>query len=117
MEGGGGGDEDRVNVLGLDDVINRSDRGSDLDREIHRRLGHGVGDVGDLGLAGCCNGSRMHLADAASAQYSKTYHSVSPDLGRVHHLAKRYFVVQRSFGRFSIMSLNTFISSTGAATR
>ena len=77
-KGVGGGDQDRVHVLRLDDVLDARDLGAHLGGQILGRLRHGIGQIGDLRLAGCGDRPGVHLADAACAQDSKTQHSMSP---------------------------------------
>ena len=75
---GRGADEDRVNVLGGDDLLHRGRLRADGGGKLLRRLGNSVGDVGDAGAARSRDGLRVHIADPASTEHSKPHHFLPP---------------------------------------
>ena len=78
MGAGRRGDQHRVHVLRLDDVLDRCDLGADLRCKACCGLRHGVGQIGDGCLFRCGDGAGMDLADPSGAQDSKSDHLALP---------------------------------------
>ena len=72
MHVGGRGDENRVNILGIHDVINAAHIRTLRGGNGCRRFREGIGNGNELGFRNGCNGTRMHLADTASAEQSES---------------------------------------------